>query len=109
MSICKLILKNRGTTAQKRRSVQEKLLGNADHTLTEQQKRMLDANLSEKELQQAVYDLKDEITRNIWVYQLILQKTIGSLIKDRYTDFINCANQTTFSNSRKILRYHTFI
>ena len=41
-------------------SVQEKLLGNVDHTLTDQQKCMLDAVLSEKELQQAVYDLKDE-------------------------------------------------
>ena len=41
-------------------SVQEKLLGNVDHTLTDQEKCMSDADLSEKELQQAVYDLKDE-------------------------------------------------
>ena len=31
-------------------SVQEKLLGNVDHTLTDQEKCMLDAELSEKEL-----------------------------------------------------------
>ena len=33
---------------------------NVDHTLSDQQKNMPDAALSEKELQQAVYDFKDE-------------------------------------------------
>ena len=41
-------------------SVQEKLLSNVDQKLTNQQQCMLDAVLSEKELQQAVLDLKEE-------------------------------------------------
>ena len=79
-------------------SVQEKLLGNVDHTLTDQQKCMLDAVLSEKELQQAVYDLKDEKSPGIDGFTAEFYKKIWSLIKDRYTDFINCANQTSFSD-----------
>ena len=41
-------------------SVQEKHLGNVDRTLTSQQRCMLDANLTQKELRQAVYSLNDE-------------------------------------------------
>ena len=41
-------------------SVQEKLLGNVDRTLTVHQRAMLDAPLSAKELQQAVYDLNED-------------------------------------------------
>ena len=40
-------------------SVQEKLLGNVDRTLTAHQQAMLDAPLSAKELQQAVHDLNE--------------------------------------------------
>ena len=40
-------------------SVQEKLLDNVDHKLTGQQKCMLDAELAQKEIQQAVYELND--------------------------------------------------
>ena len=40
-------------------SVQEKLLDNVDHKLTDQQKCMLDAELTQKEIQQAVYKLND--------------------------------------------------
>ena len=78
-------------------SVQEKLLGNVDHTLTDQQKCMLDAVLSEKELQQAVYDLKDEKSPGIDGFTAEFYKKFWSLIKDRYTAFINGANQTSFS------------
>ena len=78
-------------------SVQEKLLGNVDHTLTDQQKCMLDAVLSEKELQQAVYDLKDEKSPGIDGFIAEFYKKFWSLIKDRYTAFINGANQTSFS------------
>ena len=78
-------------------SVQEKLLGNVDHTLTDQQKCMLDAVLSEKELQRAVYDLKDEKSPGIDGFTAEFYKHFWSLIKDRYTAFINGANQTSFS------------
>ena len=78
-------------------SVQEKLLGNVDHTLTDQEKCMLDAELSEKELQQAVYDLKDEKSPGIDGFTAEFKKKFWSLIKDRYTAFINGANQTSFS------------
>ena len=40
-------------------SVQENLLGNVDRTLMTHQQAMLDAPLSAKELQQAVYDLNE--------------------------------------------------
>ena len=36
--------------------VQERLLGHVDHTPTDQQKCMLDAELSQQELQKAVHD-----------------------------------------------------
>ena len=78
-------------------SVQEKLLGNVDHTLTDQEKCMSDAELSEKELQQAVYDLKVEKSPWIDGFTAEFYKTFWSLIKDRYTAFINGANQTSFS------------
>ena len=82
-------------------SVQEKLLGNVDHTLTDQQKCILDADLSEKELQQAVYDLKDKKSPGIDGFTAKFYKKFWSLIKDRYTAFINCANQTSFSPFEK--------
>ena len=78
-------------------SVQEKLLGNVDHTLTDQEKCMLDADLSEKELQQAVYDLKDEKSPGIDGFTAEFCKKFWSLIKDRYTAFINGANQISLS------------
>ena len=78
-------------------SVQEKLLGNVDHTLTDQEQCMLDADLSEKELQQAVYDLKDEKSPGIDGFTAEFYKRFWSLIKDHYTAFINGANQTSFS------------
>ena len=37
---------------------------------------MLDANLPEKELQQTVYDLKDEKARNRRVYHRILRNVL---------------------------------
>ena len=92
-------------------SVQEKLLGNVDHTLTDQQKCMLDAVLSEKELQQAVYDLKDEKSPGIDGFTAEFYKKFWSLIKDRYTAFINGANQTSFSafkNNKKNRHGTTF-
>ena len=65
--------------------------------LTDQEKCILDADLSEKELQQAVYDLKDEKSPGIDGFTAKFYKNIWSLIKDRYTAFINGANQTSFS------------
>ena len=81
-------------------SVQEKLLSNVDQKLTNQQQCMLDADLSEKELQQAVLDLKEERSPGIDGFTAEFYKKFWSLIKDRYTDFINCANQTSFRNTK---------
>ena len=53
---------------------------------------MLHAPLSAKELQQTVYDLNENKGPGIEFY-----KRFWSLIKDCYTDFINCADQTSFS------------
>ena len=78
-------------------SVQEKLLGNVDRTLTAHQQAMLDAPLSAKELQQAVYDLNENKSPGIDGFMAEFYKKFWSLIKDRYTDFINCADQTSFS------------
>ena len=75
-------------------------MGNVDRTLCDQQKNMLDAALSEKELQQAVYDLKDEKSPGIDGFTAEFYKTVWCLIKNRYTVFINCANQTSFSNTK---------
>ena len=50
-------------------SVQEKLLGNVDRTLTAPQQAMPDAPLSAQELQQAVYETR-------WVYGRILQNVL---------------------------------
>ena len=78
-------------------SVQEKLLGNVDRTLTARQQAMLDAPLSAKELQQAVYDLNENKSPGLDGSTAEFYKNLWSLIKDRYTDFINCADQTSFS------------
>ena len=78
-------------------SLQEKLLGNVDRTLSDQQKNMLDDALSEKELQQTVYGLKDEKSPGIGGFTAEFYKKFWSLIKN--TEFINCANQTSFSQS----------
>ena len=78
-------------------SVQEKLLGNVDRTLTACQQAMLDAPLSTKELQQAVYDLNENKSPGLDGFTAEFYKKFWSLIKDRYTDFINCADQTSFS------------
>ena len=78
-------------------SVQEKLLGNVDRTLTARQQAMLDAPLSAKELQQAVYDLNENKSPGLDGFTAEFYKKFWSLIKDRYTDFINCADQTSFS------------
>ena len=78
-------------------SVQEKLLGNVDRALTGQQQAMLDAPLSTKELQQAVYDLNENKSPGLDGFTAEFYKKFWSLIKDRYTDFINCADQTSFS------------
>ena len=50
-------------------SVQKKLLGNVDRTLTAPQQAMPDAPLSAQELQQAVYETR-------WVYGRILQNVL---------------------------------
>ena len=81
-------------------SVQEKLLDNVDHTLTDQQTCMLDGKLSEKELQHAVYELKDEKSPGIDCFTAEFYKKFWNLIKDCYAAFINCAKQTSFSNSK---------
>ena len=78
-------------------SVQEKLLGNVDRALTAHQQAMLDAPLSAKELQQAVYDLNENKSPGLDGFTAEFYKKIWSLIKDRYTDYINCADQTSFS------------
>ena len=58
---------------------------------------MLDAPLSAKELQQAVYDLNENKSPGLDGFTAEFYKKFWSLIKDRYTDFINCADQTSFS------------
>ena len=78
-------------------SVQEKLLGNVDRTLTAHQQAMLDAPLSAKELQQAVYALNENKSPGIDGFTAEFYKKFCGLIQDRYTDFINCADQTSFS------------
>ena len=75
-------------------SAQKKLSVNVDHTLTAHQQAMLDA--PSKELQQAVYDLNEKKSPGLDGFTAEFYKTFWSLIKDRYTDFINCASQTSF-------------
>ena len=58
-------------------SVQEKLLSNVDQKLTNQQQCMLDADLSEKELQQAVLDLKEERSPGIDGFTAEFIKSFG--------------------------------
>ena len=58
---------------------------------------MLDAPLSAKELQQAVYDLDENKSPGIEGFTAEFYKKFWGLIQDRYTDFINCADQTSFS------------
>ena len=58
---------------------------------------MLDSPLSAKELQQAVYDLNENKSPGLDGFTAEFYKKIWSLIKDRYTDYINCADQTSFS------------
>ena len=65
--------------------MQDKLLSNVEHKLTNQQQCMLDANLSEKESQQAVLDLKVEKSSGIDGFTAEFYKTFWSLIKDRLT------------------------
>ena len=65
-------------------SVQEKLLGNVDRALTAQQQAMLDAPLSAKELQQAVYDLKENKSPGLDGFTAEFYKKFWSLIKDHY-------------------------
>ena len=78
-------------------SVQEKLLGNVGRELTAHHQAMLDAPLSAKELQQAVYDLNENKSPGLDGFTAEFYKKFWSLIKDRYTDFISCADQTSFS------------
>ena len=54
--------------------------------------------MTEKELQQAVYDLKSEKCPGIDGFIAEFYNKFWSLIKERYPDFINCANQTTFTD-----------
>ena len=77
--------------------VEEKLLGNVDRALTAHQQAMLDVPLSAKELQRAVYDLNENKSPGLDGFTAEFYKKFWSLIKDRYTDFINCADQTSFS------------
>ena len=53
--------------------------------------------MSTKELQQAVCDLNENKSPGLDGFTAEFYKKIWSLIKDRYTDFINCADQTSFS------------
>ena len=81
-------------------SVQEKLLGNVDHKLTDQQKCMLDAELRPKEIQQAVYELNDVKSPGIDGFTAEFYKKFWPLLQDHYVAFINCANRTSFSHSK---------
>ena len=58
-------------------SVQEKLLGDVDPTLTNQQRCMLDADLTPKELRQAVYSLNDEKSPGIDGFTAEFYKNFG--------------------------------
>ena len=53
--------------------------------------------MSTKELQQAVCDLNENKSPGLDEFTAEFYKKFLSLIKDRYTDFINCADQTSFS------------
>ena len=61
---------------------------------------MLDAPLSAKGLQQAGYDLNENKSPGLDEFTAEFYKKLWSLSKDRYTDFINCADQTSFSTLR---------
>ena len=81
-------------------SVQEKLLDNVDHKVTDQQKCMLDAELTQKEIQQAVYELSDAKSPGIDGFTAEFYKKFWPILQDRYLAFINCANRTSFSHSK---------
>ena len=81
-------------------SVQEKLLCNVDHKLTDQQKCMLDAELTQKEIKQAVYELNDAKSPGIDGFTGEFYKKFWPLLQDCYAAFINCANRTSFSHSK---------
>ena len=74
-------------------SVQEKLLENVDHKLTDQQKCMLDAELTQKEIQQAVYELNDAKSPGIDGFTAEFYKKIWPILQ-------NCANRTSFNHSK---------
>ena len=80
--------------------VQEKLLSNVDHKLTDQQKCMLDEELRPKEIQQAVYELNDAKSTGIDSFTAEFYKKFWPLLQDHYVAFINCANRTSFSHSK---------
>ena len=81
-------------------SIQEKLLGNVDHTLTNQQRCMLDADLTPKELRQAVYSLNDEKSPRIDAFTAEFDKKFWNLLSVHYTAFVNGAKQSSFSHAK---------
>ena len=81
-------------------SVQEKLLGNVDHKLTNQQKCMLDAELTQKEIQQAVYELNDPKSPRKEGFTAEFYKKFWPILQDHYLAFISCPNRTSFSHSK---------
>ena len=80
--------------------VHEKLLGNVDHKLTDQQKCMLDAELRPKEIQQAVCELNDVKSPGIDGFTAEFYKKFWPLLQDHYVAFINGDNRTSFSHSK---------
>ena len=78
-------------------SVQEKLLGNVDRTLTAHQQAMLDAPLSAKELQQAVYDLSENKSPGFDEFTAEFYKKGWSLLKDRYTVIVRTRPRLAYS------------
>ena len=81
-------------------SVQEKLLGNVDRTLTNQQRCVLDADFTPKELRQAVYGLNDEKSPGIDGFTAEFYKKFWNILSAHYTAFVNGAKQTSFSHAK---------
>ena len=61
---------------------------------------MLDAELTQKEIKQAVYELNDAKSPGIDGFTAEFYKIFWPILQDRYVAFINCANRTSFSHSK---------
>ena len=77
-------------------SVQERLLGNVDRTLSNQQRCMLDADFTPKELRQAVHGLNDEKSPGIDGFMAEFYKKFWNILSAHYTAFVNGAKTDLF-------------